>query len=391
MKVTALEVLRCDGGWRNFAFLKISTDAGIVGWAEVIDRFGNAGMEHVIAALAPLVVGKDPTRYEAIAALLQVKTRQVTGGLNRQAMGAIENALLDITAKARGLPVYALFGGPVRERIPIYWSHCGTWHISFHHHIGVPQMTSYAELSRHAERIRELGFNAIKTHIHPLIDGRLGRFDPGFGVTEGWPELNPDPTILKAAADTLRAIRAGAGEDCELMMDANFHFRTEGFRRLADAIAPFGIGLLELDTHDPDALASLRRMSPCPITSCETLCGRREFKRYLELYAVDVPIIDVVWNGLAESLKIAAMAECYEMNVAPHNYRGHLATMMAGHFGAVAPNLRAIEFDVERVPWLDDYFTAVPEWKDGHMIVPAAPGWGIDVNETAVRARPARN
>ena len=83
----------------------------------------------------------------------------------------------------------------------------------------------------------------------------------------------------------------------------------------------------------------LRSRAPCPIASCETLCGRRDFKPFFEAYAMDVPIIDVPWNGLAELVKIAAMADAYEMNVAPHNFYGHLCSMHSAHFCAVRAEL----------------------------------------------------
>ena len=86
---------------------------------------------------------------------------------------------------------------------------------------------------------------------------------------------------------------------------------------------------------------------------------------------MDVAIIDTPWNGVAESLKIAAMADAYEVNVAPHNFYGHLATMMNAHFCAVVPNFRIMEIDPDRVPWYDDLVTVTP---DDRERPPAAAG-----------------
>jgi len=121
------------------------------------------------------------------------------------------------------------------------------------------------------------------------------------------------------------------------------------------------------------------------------LCHRREFKPYFEAYATDVAIIDVLRNGLAESLKIAAMAEVYGVNVAPHNYYSPLASAISAHLCAVVPNFRMMEADIDGVPWRDDYVTAVPAIENGEMVLPSGPGWGIDINEAAVRARPPLN
>ena len=391
MKIAAMETMQADAGWRMFSFLKIVTDDGITGWSEFNESFGSTGLSDVIRGLAPLLVGQDPLPYERIVAMLHVTTRQSRGGINQQAIAAIENALLDIKGKALGVPVYALFGGPVRERIPVYWSHCGTYRVRNHELMGVPQLRTYDDLARHGEEIRRRGFKAMKTNILPFDGDKLVSFSPGFGRTPGWPELNWDNRILRAAADTLNALRSGAGADSGLMLDVNFHFKTDGFRRIAEAVAPYDLAWLEIDTHDAESLALIRGGAPCPIASCETLHGRREFKPFFDAYAMDVAIVDVIWNGLAESLKIASMADVYEVNVAPHNFYGHLCSVISAHFCAVVPNFRIMEIDLDSAPWRDEFVTAVPAIEQGEFVLPTSPGWGIDIDEKAVRARPPKH
>jgi L-alanine-DL-glutamate epimerase-like enolase superfamily enzyme len=106
---------------------------------------------------------------------------------------------------------------------------------------------------------------------------------------------------------------------------------------------------------------------------------------------MDVIIVDVPWNGLAESLKVASMADAYEVNVAPHNFYSHLATMMSAHLCAVAPNIRIMEFDTDQVSWMDDLVTTRPTIKDGYLTLPTGPGWGTEINEAAVRAHPPKD
>ncbi len=394
MKITGMETLSADAGWRTFSFLKVTTDTGITGWSEYSDSesFGSPGLTRVIEALAPIVIGRDPRPIELVVSALHVLTQHASrGGLAQQAIAAVENALLDIKGKDLGVPVYALFGGPVRERIPVYWSHTGTYRVRNAALLGVAELRSYDDLARHGAEIRDRGFKALKTNLMPSVAGRLTGFAPGFGRTPGWPELNWDEAAVRAAADTMAALRAGAGPDMGLMLDLNFHFKTEGFSRIADAVAPYNLTWLEFDIHDPAALRLIRDRATCPIASCETLCHRREFKPYLEAYAMDVAIIDVLRNGLAESLKIAAMAEVYGVNVAPHNYYGHLASVISAHLCAVVPNFRIMETDIDGAPWRDEFVTAVPAIENGEMVLPTGPGWGIDINEAAVRARPPRN
>ncbi len=388
MKIERIETLRADAGWRMFSYLKVSTSDGITGWSEFNESFGSTGLADVINGLAPILIGADPRRFEQVTQRLHVITRQSRGGINQQAIAAIENALLDITGKAYGVPVCALFGGPIRERVPVYWSHCGTYRVRSHQLIGVPPLNSYEDLARHTAEVKARGFKALKTNILPFAGGKLNSFTPGFGRTPGWPELNWDNALVAGVTRQLMAIREAVGPEMGVMLDINFHFKTEGFRRLADAVAPADLTWLEIDTHDAPSLALIRRDAPCPIASCETLHGRREFKPYFETYAQDVAIIDVVWNGLAESLKIAAMADVYETNVAPHNFYGHLCSAISAHFSAMVPNFRIMEIDIDSAPWRDEFYDQAPVIENGELVLPMRPGWGIEVNEKAVRARP---
>ena len=391
MKIIELEVLRADAGWRMFSFLKVTTSSGIVGWSEFSESFGSTGLAGVITGLGETLVGRDPRAWEAITAFLHVQTRQSRGGLNQQAIAAIENALLDVAAKNLGVSVAALLGGPIRTRIPVYWSHMGTYRVRNAAQVGAKPLRNYDDVSLHAEEIRKLGYSAMKTNIMAWDGQKLSSFGGGFGRNPGWPELNWSPEALRYTADTLAAVRAGAGNDVGIMLDTNFHFKTEGFRRIAEAVAPYNLTWLEIDQHDAASLASIRAQAPCPIASCETLCGRRDFKPFFEAYAMDVPIIDVVWNGLAESLKIAAMADVYEMNVAPHNFYGHLCSIISATMCAVVPNFRIMEIDIDSISWRDEFFTTIPVIENGELVLPEGPGWGIDINETAVRARPPKH
>ena len=87
----------------------------------------------------------------------------------------------------------------------------------------------------------------------------------------------------------------------------------------------------------------------------------------------DVAIIDVIWNGFLESIKIAAMAEAYEVNCAPHNYYGHLCSAISAHFCAVVPNFRVMEIDIDSVSWRDELFINAPTIEDGELILPTGP------------------
>ncbi len=390
MRIARIDDLHCDAGWRNFSFLKVTTDDGIVGWSEYNESYGSKGLTAVIRALGETLIGEDPRPFGRIGSRLYAMTRQAPGGINSQAIAAIENALVDITAKALGIPVYALFGGPVRDRLPLYWSHCGSYRLHHPAAMGVVPVRSLDDLARLGAEVAARGFTALKTNIFLFDEGEPRLYMPGFARGEGQPELNPDIRILAAISDALTALRDGAGPQMGLHLDLNFNFRTEGYLKVARAVEPFDLSWLEIDSFDPLALAYIRHASRNAIASCESLFGRRGFRPFLEAGAVDVAIIDVPWNGIAEAIKIAALADAYEVNVAPHNFYGHLSTLMSAHFCAAVPNFRIMEIDIDDVPWKDDLVTVPPVIENGALRLPSGPGWGADIDEAAVRAHPPR-
>jgi galactonate dehydratase len=388
VKVTKIETLHCDAGWRNFNFVKLSTDDGIIGWSEFDEGLAAPGVGTVIELLSPRVVGQSPMSHERIFADLFAVTRQSAGGVAAEAIGAIENALLDAKAKALGVPCYELFGGKLRDRIPVYWSHCATWRIN-HPTYYQPAITDLDGVKAIGREARDRGFSALKTNIFVYENGRPRSWFPGFG-RPFHPELNVEKALLGDICLHLAALREGAGPDVDLLLDLNFNAKTEGYIKILRAIADIEMFWVEIDSKSSEVLAYIRNKSPHPIASCETLLGVREFLPYFGAQAMDVAIIDTVWNGTWQSMKIAALAEAHEVNVAPHNYYGHLCTMMSAHFAASVPNLRIMETDIDRVPWEHKLFTHLPIIEDGHLLIPGRPGWGTEPIEDALRAHPTR-
>lgn len=389
MKIERVETLHADGAWRNFDFVKITADNGVVGWSEYNESFGGKGVTAMIESVASLLVGQDPRRYEAISAWLYARGRTAQGGMTQQATAAIENALIDLKARALGVPVYELFGGPTRERIRLYWSHCGTYRV-WGERMGIASVRTYDDLIRLGKEVAAAGYGALKTNVLLLGDGNPRVRNGGFGRGDGYPDLNPDRYVLDAIRAELAAFREGAGRGMDILVDLNWNFKPEGFLQVARAMEPYDLFWVEIDTRDPKALSSIRSRTTIPVASCECLFGRRDYRPFFEQAAMDVAIIDVPWNGFAESVKIAAMADAFDLNIAPHNFYGHLSTMMSAHLSAVVPNLRIMETDPDVVPWQDDLFTVRPQIKDGYLLLPAGPGWGTEVNEAAVRAHPPK-
>ena len=386
MKVTSIETLSCDAGWRNYHFVKLIAEDGIVGWSEYDEGFGSPGVGTVINSLAERVIGQYVENHERIYADLYSCTRPAASGVVAQGLGAIENALLDAKAKQLGVPCYVLLGGKIRDQISLYWSHCATWRIAQPEFYS-PAICNLDDVKAMGSEVREKGFTGLKTNIFIYEDGGVRGWGPGFG-RPFFPELNVDKKLLRNLSAHLEAFREGAGPDMDILLDLNFNAKTEGYLKILRAISDHDIFWVEIDSRNPRALAHIRGQSPHPISSCETLLGLREFLPYLREEAIDVAIIDAVWNGVWQSMKIAAAAEAHEINVAPHNFYGHLCTMMNAHFAAATPNLRIMEIDIDRLPWDSELFTNVPEIKDGYLIMTDEPGWGTEPNEEAVRSRP---
>jgi L-alanine-DL-glutamate epimerase-like enolase superfamily enzyme len=390
VKIVALDTFRVDGGWENFCFLKMTTDEGVVGWSEFSEARGRKGLTALILGLGQSLIGKDPRAVNAVDALLYAQTRSTAGGLQSHASAALVNACLDIKAKALGIPVHELLGGAVRDRIPVYWSHCGLFRARYAHLFGkvidAPPVRTLDDLKQAGREVAERGFKALKTNV--LVFGADGvrLHGPGMGRGPGFPELNIDDAVVHAVVDQLSALREGAGPGVRLSVDLNFHYKPEGLRQLAHRVEPFDLMWLEMDLYQPQALSRIRQLTTTPIGSLEAILGRRSLRPYLDHDAVDVAIIDVQWNGMLEALRMAAMADAYEVNVSSHNSSGPLSTVISGHFCAVVPNLRMMEIDVDEVPWRSKLLTNPYRVENGEFRLPSGPGWGTDIDEAVARS-----
>jgi galactonate dehydratase len=386
MKIAHLETVFCDAGWRPWIFLKATTDDGAVGWAEITDSHGSPhGLAGIVDDLAPLVVGKDARAVERIVWDLIRATRQSPGSVIQKAIGGIENVLLDLKAKALGVPVYELFGGPTRDHVQTYWSHCGTTRARAWDVTNTTKLASYDDVTALGREVVERGFTAFKTNI--VVPGDEPQvLMPGF-QGDGL-ERNPSPELEDALRQLLEAFHEGTGGKAAPIVDLNFNLTTEGVIRVARALADFDLMWLEVDAFDPTSLAAVRQQTGVAICSGENLYTNRQFRPFFEAQSMDVASVDVIWNGFHQAKKIADLAETFEVNCAPHNYYSHLATFISAQWCAAIPNVRILEVDVDDVPWREELTTAVPEIRDGTLTIPSAPGWGTEINEDVLRAHP---
>jgi L-alanine-DL-glutamate epimerase-like enolase superfamily enzyme len=147
MKITNIETIIVDAGWRPWTFVKVETDEGITGWGECSDGRAPHGVVGTIADLHSTLIGQDPRAFEARFSDMLRSLRQSPGGIAAKAIAGVECALVDIKAKALGISVAELFGGPTRSQVRLYWSHCGSSRVRHHELLGTPPIETWADIT----------------------------------------------------------------------------------------------------------------------------------------------------------------------------------------------------------------------------------------------------
>jgi L-alanine-DL-glutamate epimerase-like enolase superfamily enzyme len=387
LRITRVQAFHCDAGWRPWTFVKVETDAGLVGWGECSDSRNPFGVAGSVRDLEGLLVGEDPREVQRLYWDMLRVFRQNLGGTSHKAIAGIELALWDIKAKALGVPVYELFGGPMREGVQLYWSHCGTTRARHGAQLGLPPLRSYDDIVALGREVVQRGFKALKTNI--VIPGEPARtYFPGFGRGPNTTDGVATPQVLEQIEALIAAFSQGVGADVQIALDLNYNFRPASVIEIGQLLQRFNMQWLEYDTWDPQSLQDIKRSIPQRLASCESLVSTRQYRPFLELRAMDTAIIDVPWNGFSQGFLIGQMADAYELTVAPHNYYSHLADLHAVHLCAVLPNVRIMEIDIDDVPWKKELVTNPPLIQDGCIALPTGPGWGADIDEAVLAAHP---
>ena len=387
MKITNIETFIVDAGWRPWIFVRVDTDAGISGWGECSDGRSPYGVTGTVRDLTPLLIGKDPRAYEMRFWDMLRGTRQSPGGIAAKAIAGVELALIDIKARALGISVVELFGGPTRERVRVYWSHCGTSRARNSELLNTPPLQTMDDIAALGREVVARGYTALKTNI--VIPGDPASvYFGGFGGDPGTTDGVVSRQMLRHIETLIGTFRDAVGPDVDINLDLNFNFKPESCMRIARVLEQFDLLWLEIDMYEPDAIRQIKDATSTKICTGENLFYMREFIPYFQARSADVFMIDVPWNGFAQSKKVGDLAEAYQLNVAPHNYYSHLSTCISASLCAVLPNVRIMEIDVDDVPWREDMVTNLPEIENGYLTIPSGPGWGIEMVEEVLKAHP---
>ncbi len=367
MKITSVSSIVVNAEMRNWVFVKVATDEGLTGWGEASLEWKTRAIAGAVADLEPLVLGQDPRRIEHLYQIMYRQGFFRPGIVGMSAISGIEQACWDIYGKALGLPVYALLGGRVRERIRMY-DHLGGGEMqSLYLADTVEQMTERARESLAA------GYTALKVLVVPRTEPLDGN------------------APLRHAERLFGALRETVGDDVDLMVD--FHGRTTPAMAIqyGKALEPYRPFFLEevCPPENVDGMVEVARALNIPLATGERLVTRYEFREVLEKRACAILQPDLCHcGGLWEARKIAAMAEAYYVALAPHNPLGPIATAAAAQFGFATPNYIIQEAIRSDVPWRNDVVTEPLVVRDGYIFPSDRPGLGMEVDEREAAKHP---
>ena len=369
MKITRLKTFVLGSGWRNLILLRLETDQpGLYGVGEATVQWGDEGMLGYLASLEKrYLLGADPRDIESMWERVYRNEYWRRDFFVCSALGGVEMACWDILGKSLGVPVWRLLGGKCREVIPAYAN--GWYQV---------ERTPDA-IARRAESVIALGYRALK--IDPFGSG-------SYEMTE---------SEKRRSVEIIAAVRAAIGPDAELFVEMHGRFAPHTAIDLCHRLAPYRPGWFEepVPPENTQALVEVRRaVAPLGIP---VAAGERLFTRYLFVdvfreRAVDIIQPDVCHaGGLAETRKIAAMAEAHYIPVAPHNACSPVGTMASIHLAVATPNFKIQEtFDDMVEPWVRHAIIGRPLVTDGCFALPEKPGLGVDLDEAVIAAHPPR-
>jgi galactonate dehydratase len=367
MRVESVNVYLVTAGKLHPVIVEVITDEGIVGIGEAAIAYGIGGTAAAGMAkdLAARILGRDPSRIEELWSEMYDHSFWAKGGgpIVFAGISAIEQALWDIKGKALGVPVYELLGGRMRDEIRVY---ANGWY-------GASRTP--AELAKAAERPLRDGYKALKCYPLAQWDGGGLRHVTNRQIDRGFANL---------AFEKVRTLREAVGPEIELMLDLSGGLTTDETIRLCRRFEELDITWIE-EPADPFDIGALKKISDqvrIPVAVGERLYTRHGFRKIFEAQAADVVQPDVGnTGGIMEVKKIAAMAEAYNMRVAPHNCASALSTAASLQVAACIPNFMTQEiypYFPER-PGYVQVLEDSPEERirGGFVAVPTGPGLGV--------------
>ncbi len=345
IRVTKLETFLVKPRW---LFLKVHTDAGIVGWGEPIVEGRAKTVATAVEELGEYLIGKDPRNITHHWQAMYRHAFYRGGPVLTSAISGIDMALWDIKGKALGVPVYELLGGPTRGRVRVYA------------HARTPEQIT----QRKAE-----GFRAFKTGV--LNATRSG--------------VIASPAFIHQAAEAFAALRQAGGDDVDIGIDFHGAISPQNAKLLIKAYEPYQPMFIEepVACQNVDVMAEIARSTHLPIATGERIFTKWGFREILEKGAASILQPDLCHaGGITEVRLIAGMAESYYASIAPHNPLGPISLAAGLQIAAAIPNFLC----QEQVSLGDGYLKHPFKVRDGYIDVPTAPGLGIEIDEESLKS-----
>jgi len=358
MKIATVELFKVPPRW---LFVKITTSSGIVGWGEPVIEGKADTVAAAVKEMAGYIIGKDARNIEDIWYGLYVGGFYRGGPILMSAMAGIDQALWDIKGKALGVPVYELLGGPVRDKMKVY-----SW-------IGGDKP---ANMVAAAKARVDQGYRAVKMNACSEME---------------WIDT---PKKISEIAACINEVRTAIGFEIGIGID--FHGRVhkgivKAMMEELDAVKPMFYEEPVLSEH-PEAFPRLAQYTSTPIATGERLFSRWQFKPFFEGGGVDIIQPDLSHaGGITEVKKIAAMAEAYDIALAPHCPLGpiSLAAALNIDFNCINATIQESSIGIHYNDGLDllDYLLnpEIFDVTDGHVQRWTLPGLGVEINEERVR------
>lgn len=356
MKITGIKVYTVKPRW---IFVKISTDEGIDGWGEMVSGTKTKTVVAGAYELGERIIGRNPFEIERIWQELH-RSFFRGGPINATIISGIEMALWDIKGKALNVPVYELLGGAARDRIMVY-----SW-------IGGDRPD---DVAREAIDRRDRGFKAIKMNATEELH-YIDSYDKIQGVV-----------------DRVKSIREAVGEDFGIAVDFHGRVHKPMAKVLAKALEPYHPMFLEevVLPENEEAFREVANHVVTPLATGERLYTRWEFKKLLTEGAIDIIQPDIaLCGGILETRKIAAMAEAFDVAVAPHAPYGPIALAATLQVDVCTPNVfiqeQSLGIHYNKGFDLLDFVKnkEIFQYKDGYLDIPTKPGLGIEIDEELV-------
>ena len=375
MRIAEIKSWLVEGIKYNWTLIKVFTDEGLTGIGEATNWPGSPLVLAACRHVAELLRGEDATRIDYLWDKLSRDMHWLgQAGPLLSAISAVDIALWDIAGKRAGLPLYELLGGAYRKRIELYANY---WFLD-----GDGSAEDYAS---NARKMKAEGFTACKFDPFAHVNYRYGDdLSTSLSLTSAQKQL---------ALDRLAAVQGALGPDFPIAIETHAMLNGPTAIEMARRIAALGINCMWYEEpalpEFPEEIAEIRRSIPLPVCVGERLHSRFMCRPVLERHAADFLMPDIVrCGGVSELRKIASLAECYNVPIAPHNPNGPISTIASAHVAAAIPNFFRQEFMLRDVPWRDTVLDRPLPVGDGHYHLDDRPGLGFDLVESEMERHP---